>query len=163
MRLLPVLVGLGKHRERVVPRELTRRLKEIFKTVEGRILLFPGSGTGAWECCIVNTLSPGEKVLGCVNGHFSDLFCKTATAHGKFDTRLVDLASFNLPVYDEPAHPRLKTYSHAHTREWCASDNEADAFLFVMREYNYGPPPSVLDAMRYLVRVWQYKPMALVG
>jgi alanine-glyoxylate transaminase / serine-glyoxylate transaminase / serine-pyruvate transaminase len=62
--------------------EVTRGLKEIFKTVGGRILLFPGSGTGAWECCIVNTLSPGEKVLGCVNGHFSDLFCKTATAHG---------------------------------------------------------------------------------
>ena len=62
--------------------EVTSGLKEIFKTVNGRILLFPGSGTGAWECCIVNTLSPGEKVLGCVNGHFSDLFCKTATAHG---------------------------------------------------------------------------------
>ena len=62
--------------------EVTSGLKEIFKTVDGRILLFPGSGTGAWECCIVNTLSPGEKVLGCVNGHFSDLFCKTATAHG---------------------------------------------------------------------------------
>jgi len=62
--------------------KVTSGLKEIFKTVGGRILLFPGSGTGAWECCIVNTLSPGEKVLGCVNGHFSDLFCKTATAHG---------------------------------------------------------------------------------
>ena len=63
-------------------REVTSGLKEIFKTVEGRILLFPGSGTGAWESSIVNTLSPGEKVLGCVNGHVSDLFCKTATAHG---------------------------------------------------------------------------------
>jgi len=62
--------------------EVTSGLKEMFKTVGGRILLFPGSGTGAWECCIVNTLSPGEKVLGCVNGYFSDLFCKTATAHG---------------------------------------------------------------------------------
>ena len=62
--------------------EVTRGLKDIFRTVEGRILLFPGSGTGAWESCIVNTLSPGEKVLGCVNGHFSELFCRTATAHG---------------------------------------------------------------------------------
>jgi alanine-glyoxylate transaminase/serine-glyoxylate transaminase/serine-pyruvate transaminase len=63
-------------------REVTSGLKQIFKTAEGRIVLFPGSGTGAWECAIVNTLSPGEKVLGCVNGHFSDLYCKTATAHG---------------------------------------------------------------------------------
>ena len=49
----------------------------------------------------------------------------TVTAHGKFDTRLVDLASFDLPVYDEPAHPRLQTYSHAHTREWSASVSAA--------------------------------------
>jgi alanine-glyoxylate transaminase/serine-glyoxylate transaminase/serine-pyruvate transaminase len=63
-------------------REVAISLKEIFQTREGRILVFPGSGTGAWESCIVNTLSPGDKVLGCVNGHFSDLFCRTAAAHG---------------------------------------------------------------------------------
>ena len=62
--------------------EVTSGLKKIFQTVEGRILFFPGSGTGAWESCVVNTLSPGDKVLGCVNGHFSDLFCQTAAAHG---------------------------------------------------------------------------------
>lgn len=88
---------------------------------------------------------------------------ETATAHGKFEARLVDLASFNLPVFDEPAHPRLQTYSHAHTREWSASVSEADAFLFVMPEYNYGPPPALLNAMNYLVREWQYKPVAFVS
>jgi alanine-glyoxylate transaminase/serine-glyoxylate transaminase/serine-pyruvate transaminase len=62
--------------------ELLASLKRIFKTTAGRIILFPGSGTGAWESAIVNTLSPGDKVVGCVNGHFSDLFCKTAAAHG---------------------------------------------------------------------------------
>src|SRR5229473_214828 len=53
-------------------------LKDIFKT-RGHILLFPGSGTGAWEAAIVNTLSPGDRVLGCVNGHFSAGFAKVAT------------------------------------------------------------------------------------
>ena len=57
-------------------------LKKIFQTTEGRILLFPGSGTGAWESCVVNTLSPGDRVLGCVNGHFSSRFCDTAADHG---------------------------------------------------------------------------------
>jgi alanine-glyoxylate transaminase/serine-glyoxylate transaminase/serine-pyruvate transaminase len=57
-------------------------LKKLFQTAQGKILLFPGSGTGGWESCIVNTLSPGDQVLGCVNGHFSDLYCRTATAHG---------------------------------------------------------------------------------
>jgi alanine-glyoxylate transaminase / serine-glyoxylate transaminase / serine-pyruvate transaminase len=63
-------------------REVLQGLKVLFRTADGHVLLFPGSGTGGWECCIVNTLSPGDQVLGCVNGHFSDLFCRTATSHG---------------------------------------------------------------------------------
>ncbi|HEU4345598.1 MAG TPA: aminotransferase class V-fold PLP-dependent enzyme [Candidatus Binatia bacterium] len=57
-------------------------LKKIFQTSTGEIVLNPGSGTGAWESCVVNTLSPGDRVLGCVNGHFSARFCETASAHG---------------------------------------------------------------------------------
>jgi alanine-glyoxylate transaminase / serine-glyoxylate transaminase / serine-pyruvate transaminase len=57
-------------------------LKRVFQTSSGEIVLNPGSGTGAWESCVVNTLSPGDRVLGCVNGHFSARFCETATAHG---------------------------------------------------------------------------------
>ena len=63
-------------------REVLQGLKALFRTAAGHVLLFPGSGTGGWECCIVNTLSPGDQVLGCVNGHFSDLFCRTAASHG---------------------------------------------------------------------------------
>jgi alanine-glyoxylate transaminase / serine-glyoxylate transaminase / serine-pyruvate transaminase len=63
-------------------REVLCGLKQIFQTTVGHILLFPGSGTGGWESCVVNTLSPGDRVLGCVNGHFSDQFCRIATAHG---------------------------------------------------------------------------------
>lgn len=63
-------------------REVLNGLELLFQTSKGHVLLFPGSGTGGWECCIVNTLSPGDQVLGCVNGHFSDLFCRTATSHG---------------------------------------------------------------------------------
>ena len=63
-------------------REIVAGLKQVFQTAAGHILLFPGSGTGAWESCIVNTLSPGDRVLGCANGYFSDQFCRIATAHG---------------------------------------------------------------------------------
>jgi alanine-glyoxylate transaminase/serine-glyoxylate transaminase/serine-pyruvate transaminase len=66
----------------VLLNEILAGLKQIFQTADGHILLFPGSGTGGWESCIVNTLSPGDRVLGCVNGHFSDGFCRIATAHG---------------------------------------------------------------------------------
>ncbi len=61
--------------------EVLEGLKTVFQTSRGHIVLFPGSGTGAWEACVVNALSPGDRVLGCVNGHFSTLFCQTAAAH----------------------------------------------------------------------------------
>jgi NAD(P)H-dependent FMN reductase len=86
-----------------------------------------------------------------------------ARSDGRFDVRLVDLAAFALPVYDEPLHPRLKKYTQPHTLEWSASVDSADAFVFVMPEYNYGPPPSLLNALNYLVQEWQYKPVAFVS
>jgi alanine-glyoxylate transaminase/serine-glyoxylate transaminase/serine-pyruvate transaminase len=46
-------------------KDVLEGLKGVFKTSEGRIAVFPGSGTAAWEACIVNTLSPGDRVLGC--------------------------------------------------------------------------------------------------
>ena len=63
-------------------KEVLKGLKNVFQTSDGEIVLYPGSGTGAWEACLVNTLSPGDHVLGCVNGHFSARFCQTASAHG---------------------------------------------------------------------------------
>lgn len=63
-------------------KEVLEGLKKVFQTSSGDIVLNPGSGTGAWESCLVNTLSPADRVLGCVNGHFSARFCDTAAAHG---------------------------------------------------------------------------------
>src|SRR5438094_101516 len=57
-------------------------LKDVFQTTRGQIVLYPGSGTGAWEAALVNTLSPGDRALACVNGHFSTGFAKTAAAYG---------------------------------------------------------------------------------
>ena len=62
--------------------ECLEGLKGIFQTEKGQIVIYPGSGTGAWEACLVNTLSPGDRVLACVNGHFSTGFAKTAAAYG---------------------------------------------------------------------------------
>src|SRR5882757_7546170 len=44
--------------------------QKIFKTY-GLVIIFPSSGTGAWEAAIVNTLSPGDKVLMVETGHFA--------------------------------------------------------------------------------------------
>ncbi|MBP0575805.1 NAD(P)H-dependent oxidoreductase, partial [Mycobacterium tuberculosis] len=77
-----------------------------------------------------------------------------ALQHGGFDVALVDLADFNLPVYDKPHHPRLKRYEHDHTKRWSASVAAADAFVFVMPEYNFGPTPALTNAIDYLFHEW---------
>ncbi len=56
-------------------------LKPVFKTA-GPVVIYPASGTGAWEAALVNTLSPGDRVLMCETGHFSTLWSKLATRIG---------------------------------------------------------------------------------
>jgi NAD(P)H-dependent FMN reductase len=90
-------------------------------------------------------------------------FHEVAREHGRFDPHLVDLAEFNLPIYDEPKHPRLQQYEHEHTRRWSASVAAADAFVFVTPEYNYGPPPSLVNALNYVYNEWNYKPAGFVS
>lgn len=86
-----------------------------------------------------------------------------AVEHGGFDAELVDLAAFNLPVYDEPRHPVLQQYEHEHTRRWSASVAAADAFVLVAPEYNHGPTPALLNALNYVYKEWNYKPAAFVS
>lgn len=86
-----------------------------------------------------------------------------AAAHGGFEAELVDLADFDLPVFDEAKHPRLGQYEHAHTRRWSETIKRADAFVFVTPEYNYGVSPAFLNALTYLAAEWNYKPAGLVG
>lgn len=65
-------------------------LKGVFQTRTGHVILYPGSGTGAWEAALVNTLSPGDRVLAVVNGHFSTGFARTAEAYG-IDVERIDV------------------------------------------------------------------------
>src|ERR1700677_707522 len=81
----------------------------------------------------------------------------------KFDIELLDLAKFNLPLYDEPKHPSLQQYERDHTKRWSASVAAADAFVIVTPEYNYGPPPSLLNAFDYVYKEWNYKPAGFVS
>jgi NAD(P)H-dependent FMN reductase len=90
-------------------------------------------------------------------------FAGVAVQHAKFACELVDLADFRLPVFNEPNHPRFQKYEHEHTRKWSASVLAADAFVFVTPEYNYGPPPSLVNALDYLYVEWLYKPASFVS
>jgi len=63
-------------------RDLFRDLKPVFGTRTGTVMLFPGSGTAAWEAAITNTLSPGDKVLMGRHGQFSALWVDMARRLG---------------------------------------------------------------------------------
>ena len=86
-----------------------------------------------------------------------------AIAHGGFDVELVDLAEVNLPMFDEPKHPRLRQYVHQHTKDWSATIKRADAFIFVVPEYNYGFNAAIKNAIDYLNAEWQHKAVGFVS
>ncbi|HYM30244.1 MAG TPA: aminotransferase class V-fold PLP-dependent enzyme [Candidatus Cybelea sp.] len=62
-------------------REVLDGLKAVFQT-RGDVIVFPSSGTGAWEAAIVNTLSPGDKVLMFETGQFATLWRNIAERFG---------------------------------------------------------------------------------
>lgn len=90
-------------------------------------------------------------------------FHAVAERSGAFSVELVDLAQVNLPLFDEPSHPRLQQYQHDHTKAWSAIVSRADAYVLVTPEYNYGTPPSLVNALDYLSKEWAYKAVGFVS
>jgi NAD(P)H-dependent FMN reductase len=90
-------------------------------------------------------------------------FFERAKAHGEFDVQLVDLAEINLPFLDEPKHPRFRDYQHDHTKVWSALVDSLDAYVFVIPEYNYGPPATLLNALDFVSQEWAYKASSFVS
>lgn len=100
---------------------------------------------------------------GRVGIHVARWMQGVAEKHGGFASRFVDLAEVGLPLLDEPHHPRLRKYTHEHTKRWSAIVEAADAFVFVMPEYNHSPSPTLLNALDYVFHEWNYKPAGLVS
>src|SRR5262245_52219088 len=65
----------------VLSRKVLAGLKSVFKT-GGDVVIYPASGTGAWEAALVNTLSPGDRVLMFETGHFAALWRELAQRLG---------------------------------------------------------------------------------
>ena len=79
----------------------------------------------------------------------------------------LDLADFNLPLYDEeilpamvPAHGQ---YQHAHTKAWTSAIAAHDGYVLVIPEYNYGVAGATKNAVDYLYNEWIGKPVAVVS
>ena len=90
-------------------------------------------------------------------------FEQRARAHGGFDIEFVDLAELNLPLLDEPNHPRFRQYTNSHTLRWSELVDGADAFVIVTSEYNHGYPAPLKNAIDFLNQEWRYKPVGFVS
>lgn len=80
-----------------------------------------------------------------------------------FDVEIVDLAAVALPFLDEPAHASEGRYLHDHTIRWSASVAAADAFVFVMPEYNVGFTAPLKNALDFLYAEWHHKAVGFVS
>jgi alanine-glyoxylate transaminase/serine-glyoxylate transaminase/serine-pyruvate transaminase len=58
-------------------KQILEKVKTVFKTTQP-VIIYPASGTGAWEAALVNTLSPGDTVLMCETGQFASLWREMA-------------------------------------------------------------------------------------
>jgi NAD(P)H-dependent FMN reductase len=100
---------------------------------------------------------------GRVGGPVAEWFVGRAQEHAGFELEVIDLAEVNLPFLDEPRHPRFRDYQHEHTKRWSATVSRADAFVFVIPEYNYGYNAVIKNALDYLHHEWQDKVVGFVS
>jgi NAD(P)H-dependent FMN reductase len=107
---------------------------------------------------VVGSTRPGRAGLP-----ISQWFFERAKLHGKFELQLVDLIEQNLPLLDEPKHPRLGEYEHEHTKAWSKLVKASDAFVFVTPEYNFSAPPALLNAIDFVFHEWAYKAAGFVS
>lgn len=107
---------------------------------------------------ISSTVRPGRKgpiIAKWIEG--------VAKKNGNFNVELLDLGEINLPLMNEAQHPRLKKYEHAYTKKWSATIEEADVFIFVTAEYNFGYPSPLRNALEYLTQEWGFKAAGIVS
>tara|TARA_Y100001949_G_scaffold100035_1_gene84397 strand:+ start:1705 stop:2247 length:543 start_codon:yes stop_codon:yes gene_type:complete len=100
--------------------------------------------------------SVNEKVIPIV---VAELEAQGAT------TTVADLKKLALPFYDAPVPPASPDFSptHENVKAWTSQVAEADGVVFVTPEYNHTMSPLQLNAIDWIGKEWQDKPIALVG
>lgn len=96
-------------------------IKPVFGT-SGPVVIYPGTGTGAWEAALTNTLSPGDRVLFFETGHFSALWQDMATRLG-LDVELVP-GDWRHGVEPDHVRERLSADSGHEIKAVCVVHNE---------------------------------------
>ncbi len=113
-------------------RKVLGAIGAVFKTVHP-VVIYPASGTGAWEAALANTLSPGDHVLMYETGHFASLWAKLANRLGLStellawngaDTVLPGAPSWRRGVQPEMIESRLRRDTGRSIKAVCVVHNE---------------------------------------
>jgi len=122
--------------------EILEGLKTVFQTKQP-VVIFPASGTGAWEAALVNTLSPGDRVLMFETGHFASLWNKMATKLGVS----VDLVPTDWRRGVDPAavEAKLKEDREHRIKAVCVVHNETSTGV----TSRIGPVRRAIDAAKH--------------
>jgi alanine-glyoxylate transaminase / serine-glyoxylate transaminase / serine-pyruvate transaminase len=113
-------------------RKLLAGIREVFKT-QHPVVIYPASGTGAWEAALVNTLSAGDHVLMYETGHFASLWAKMAQRLGLSaellaaagtDAQLPNAPSWRRGVQAELIEARLRQDGEHRIKAVCVVHNE---------------------------------------
>jgi serine---pyruvate transaminase len=140
-------------------RDVTARLKELYRTKDAEVLLMTSSGTGGLESAIQNVFSPGDEVLVPLAGFFAERWRDLATAHGlavrtveqEWGSR-VDPDLVGAALAERPAKAVLLTHSETSTgviqpiEDLARVANEAGAMVVVDVVSSLGAVPFEFDA-----------------
>jgi aspartate aminotransferase-like enzyme len=118
---------------------ITARLKDLFQTKDD-VFILTSSGTGGMEASVVNTLSPGDKVLSLSNGVFGDRYANIAEQFGAEVTRV----KFEWGKAVEPdaadkalkADPKIKAVLVTHNETSTGVTNDLGAIASIVRKYD---------------------------
>ena len=87
-------------------------------------------------------------------------------ADPRFEPELVDLRDWPLPMFDQPKSPARITdgnYGNEVANRWGQKIASADGFVIIAAEYNHGPTAVLKNALDWVFREWNHKPVTFVG
>ncbi len=105
----------------------------------------------------------GSVREGRTGGAIGEWVKAAAEEDGRFSVDYADLAEVQLPLMDEPNHPRMRKYQRDHTKAWSERVDAADAVILLTPEYNHSYAAPIKNALDYLNSEWTRKPVATVS
>ena len=107
---------------------------------------------------IVGSTRPGRKAEAVAQWAY-----QIARKRTDADFALLDLATFELPLLDEPMPATSGSYSHPYTTAWSAAIASFDGYVFVTPEYNHGTSGALKNAIDFLYHEWSDKAAGFIG